>query len=345
MAPTHPKDKDWCKCAREGNIEGKCDPVPWDPDEVPWDPDGLKWEHHFNTCQFGSHNTDCTAEPEANTTVPKPECEYYEAWTKWKACEVYMREFYDGLSSETVGMGALPGVGTLKYKEIGPTYLARFFLFTIFLSAASYTFARVALHFLTLKGSMLCECCLPKKRDGSRRFCGGAPILRAFMIKILKIGGPVSLNSLMIVNTKLVWNEGGEPAAQESNFYPDDTPSNVFGYSVGFGQIELIFFFINVVLMMLFILTVLFVMALPVLIAPLIRICCKKKMGKALFGVPRSTCRTPWSQPPLRPTPGLTALSVRLSLAARPRPRHHRPLRSRAFRPFDYGRHRRARVR
>ena len=44
------------------------------------------------------------------------------------------------------------------------------------------------------------------------------------MIKILKIGGPVSLNSLMIVNTKLTWNEGGEPAAQESNFYPGDTP-------------------------------------------------------------------------------------------------------------------------
>ena len=40
----------------------------------------------------------------------------------------------------------------------------------------------------------------------------------------------------MIINTKLGWNEGGK----------DGAPSHVYGYSLGFGQLELIFFFVNV---------------------------------------------------------------------------------------------------
>ena len=72
---------------------------------------------------------------------------------------------------------------------------------------------------LTMKGSTLCECC-----------CG--PI-RTILLAFLKKGGPISLNSLMIVNTKLTWNEdcdGGHPSCSYG--------APVYGYSLGFGQVR-----------------------------------------------------------------------------------------------------------
>lgn len=72
---------------------------------------------------------------------------------------------------------------------------------------------------LTMKGSTLCECC-----------CG---VIRTFLITFLKKGGPISLNSLMIINTKLTWNEdcvAGYPSCASG--------SRVYGYSLGFGQVR-----------------------------------------------------------------------------------------------------------
>jgi len=218
-----------------------------------------------------------------------------------------MREIYDGLTGATVGVEEVPGVSTLKYKEMGPS-LATLFLFNIFLSAASYTFARVSLHFLTMRGSTLCMCC--------------SPILRKFAVKFLRFGAPIFLNSLMIVNTRLVWNEGGKPSAVGSDFYPGDTPSNVYGYSVGFSHVELIFLSINMILMMVFILILLFMMALNRLIILLIRICCKKRLGAFLIRVPRSTC-PPAMVPVSSPPHPWSHLSERLFMAARPQPPHH----------------------
>ena len=85
--------------------------------------------------------------------------------------------------------------------------------------------ARISLHCLTMRNSTLCNCC-----PGCVRSC---------LLTFLKKGGPFALNSLMIINTKLGWNEGGE----------DGIPKHVYGYSLGFGQLELICFFINVIFM------------------------------------------------------------------------------------------------
>ena len=54
-----------------------------------------------------------------------------------------------------------------------------------------------------------------------------------FLLAFLKKGGPISLNSLMIVNTKLTWNEdcdGGHPSCSYG--------APVYGYSLGFGQVR-----------------------------------------------------------------------------------------------------------
>ena len=63
----------------------------------------------------------------------------------------------------------------------------------------------------------------------------------------------------MIINTKLAWNE--ECAAG----YPSCVSgAQVYGYSLGFGQLELIFFFVNVLFMVVAILTAVFLFVLPV---------------------------------------------------------------------------------
>lgn len=141
------------------------------------------------------------------------------------------------------------------------------FAISLFISAATYTGARVALHHLTKKDSTLCSCCCGpcQKRAGALRTAlpGGAQLAspassayeplasrllstqpphgaassraarsellcdalptrtpRRYAILFLKKGGPISLNALMIVNTKLRWDE------------------SVFGYGLGLGQWE-----------------------------------------------------------------------------------------------------------
>ena len=110
---------------------------------------------------------------------------------------------------------------------------ALFFTSTLFISAVCFTAARISLHYLTMRGSKLCDCC--------------PGCCRALLLGFLKKGGPVSLNSLMIVNTKLTWNEGGKKAPPNAPW--PTTPDHVYGYSLGFGQLELIFFGINVFFM------------------------------------------------------------------------------------------------
>ena len=74
----------------------------------------------------------------------------------------------------------------------------------------------------------------------------------------------------MIINTKLGWNEGGEGG----------TPGHVYGYSLGFGQLELIFFFINVIFMILSVLFALLIFIAPTCCAGMVQLCCKCCGGK-----------------------------------------------------------------
>lgn len=134
--------------------------------------------------------------------------------------------------------------------------LANFFTMTLFISAVCYTGARISLHYLTMRGSTLCDCC-----PGCVRSC---------LLTFLKKGGPFALNSLMIINTKMGWNEGGE----------DGTPGHVYGYSLGFGQLELIFFFINVVFMIISVLFALLIFIAPTCCAGMVQLCCKCCGGK-----------------------------------------------------------------
>jgi hypothetical protein len=77
--------------------------------------------------------------------------------------------------------------------------------------------------------------------------------------------GPIALNSLMIINTKLSWNEGGK----------EGTPSHVYGYSLGFGNLELIFFFVNVLFMCFAVTFAMLLFILPVCCAGMFNLCCK----------------------------------------------------------------------
>lgn len=168
-------------------------------------------------------------------------------WHEWKKCEQYITRYFD------MELGLPIGMYTVRSAMRG---LASFFTMTLFLSALCYTGARISLHYLTMRGSQLCDCC-----PGCIRTC---------LLTFLKKGGPIALNSLMIINTKLGWNEGGK----------DGVASHVYGYSLGFGQLELIFFFVNVIFMTfsLFVGVMLFVA--PTCCAGMVKLCCKVCGGK-----------------------------------------------------------------
>ena len=120
--------------------------------------------------------------------------------------------------------------------------LVGFFQSSMFIAAFCYMGARFALHQLTRSDSALCSCC-----------CGPC---KKFMLGYLKKGGPVSLNALMIINTKLTWDE------------------NLGGYSLGLGQFELIFFIGNLILMILGIFLFIFTFVLPFCCAGFFKLCC-----------------------------------------------------------------------
>lgn len=168
-------------------------------------------------------------------------------WKEWKQCEQYV-SLYFGMQ-----LGLPIGEYTVKDAIQG---LANFFTMTLFLSAVCYTGSRIALHYLTMRGSQLCDCC-----PGCVRTC---------LLTFLKKGGPIALNSLMIINTKMAWNEGGE----------NGVASHVYGYSLGFGQLELIFFFVNVLFMIVSILIGFMLFVAPTCCAGMIKICCKACGGK-----------------------------------------------------------------
>ncbi|EOD29738.1 hypothetical protein EMIHUDRAFT_233657 [Emiliania huxleyi CCMP1516] len=135
--------------------------------------------------------------------------------------------------------------------------LSVFFTMTLFLSAVCYTGARIALHYLTMRDSQLCDCCPGCIRTGLR-IC-------------LKMGAPVALNSLMIVNTKMAWQEGGK----------NGVPSHVYGYRLGFSTLELFFVVVNVLFMMVFVLVGSMLVVAPTCCAGMIKICCKACGGGA----------------------------------------------------------------
>ena len=168
-------------------------------------------------------------------------------WKEWKQCEQYVSLYF--------GMPLQLPIGEFKVKD-AIQGLANFFTMTLFLSAVCYTGARIALHYLTMKDSQLCDCC-----PGCIRTC---------LITFLKKGGPIALNSLMIINTKMGWNEGGE----------NGVASHVYGYSLGFGQLELVFFFANVLFMIISILIGFLLFVAPTCCAGMIKICCKACGGK-----------------------------------------------------------------
>ena len=85
-----------------------------------------------------------------------------------------------------------------------------FYVYSMFVAAFCYMGARLALHQLTKSDSTLCSCC-----------CG---MCKKFLLIYLKKGGPLSLNALMIINTKLTWDEDFK------------------GYGFAMGQWDLVFF-------------------------------------------------------------------------------------------------------
>ena len=143
-------------------------------------------------------------------------------------------------------------IGTYHVRD-AITSLASFFTLTLFISAVCYTGARLSLHYLTMRGSTLCDCC--------------PGCIRSLLLAFLKKGGPIALNSLMIINTKLAWNEGGVAG----------TPSHVYGYSLGFGQLELVFFFVNVLFMIVSVVFAVTLFILPFFCAGMLQLCCKAK--------------------------------------------------------------------
>ena len=155
-----------------------------------------------------THSPDCGTGWENRPDAHK----WQNNWKEWKQCEQYV-SLYFGMQ-----LGLPIGEYTVKDAIRG---LCNFFTMTLFLSAVCYTGSRIALHYLTMRGSQLCDCC-----PGCIRTC---------LLTFLKKGGPIALNSLMIINTKMAWQEGGK----------NGVPSHMYGYSLGFSQLEL-FFFVNV---------------------------------------------------------------------------------------------------
>jgi hypothetical protein len=222
-------------CGKEPEFCGACDLVGFAL------PDSLKpkgWEKPAwcqKTC------------PEGDPQKLEESRQWEKSWEEWKKCQSYVSLYFDTELN-------LP-IGTFAVRS-AMRGLANFFTMTLFISAVCYTGARISLHYLTMRGSKLCDCC-----PGCVRSC---------LLAFLKKGGPFALNSLMIINTKMGWNEGGE----------DGTPGHVYGYSLGFGQLELIFFFINVIFMIVSILFALLIFIAPTCLAAIVQLCCKCCGGK-----------------------------------------------------------------
>ena len=188
------------------------------------------------------------------TTCPEGDPQKWEesrqwdkSWEEWKKCQTYVSLYFDTELHLPIGSFAV---------RSAMRGLANFFTLTLFISAVCYTGARISLHCLTMRDSTLCNCC-----PGCVRSC---------LLTFLKKGGPFALNSLMIINTKLGWNEGGA----------EGVPGHVYGYSLGFGQLELIFFFINVIFMIVSILFALLIFIVPTCCAAMVQLCCKCCGGK-----------------------------------------------------------------
>jgi len=190
-----------------------------------------------------THSPDCSRGWENRPDADK----WKNNWKEWKQCEQYV-SLYFGMQ-----LGLPIGEYTVKDAIRG---LCNFFTMTLFLSAVCYTGSRIALHYLTMRGSQLCDCC-----PGCIRTC---------LLTFLKKGGPIALNSLMIINTKMAWQEGGK----------NGVASHVYGYSLGFGQLELIFFFVNVLFMMVSILVGFMLFVAPTCCAGMVKLCCKACGGK-----------------------------------------------------------------
>ena len=113
------------------------------------------------------------------------------------------------------------------------------YTFSLFIAAICYTGARISLHQLTKADSTMCSCC--------------PGCMKKFLLLFLKKGGPVSLNALMVLNTKLQWDD------------------DVKGYGLGVGQWDMIFFSGNLILMISAIVVFVITFIMPICCAG----CCK----------------------------------------------------------------------
>ena len=117
--------------------------------------------------------------------------------------------------------------------------LRYFYTLSLFIAAVCYTGARLSLHNLTKADSTMCSCC--------------PGCMKKFLLFFLKKGGPVSLNALMVLNTKLKWDD------------------DLKGYSIGVGQWDMIFFSGNLFLMIIALVVFLITFIVPLCCAG----CCK----------------------------------------------------------------------